>query len=171
MSNHIHHLQAFKSNQGYNTMAPSENEAAFPLAYNILIHKEAVYQLTYIAYIYSIVLCLIWQAFKSNQGYHTMAASENEAAFPLAYNILVHKDSVQIERLLRAIYRPQNVYCIHMDSKSKEDFRDAIQGMADCFDNVFVASKLERIVYAGYSRLQADINCMQDQVREFKEDG
>ncbi len=34
--------------------------------------------------------------------------------------------------------------------------------MVKCFDNVFIASKLETVVYAGISRLQADINCMTD---------
>lgn len=34
--------------------------------------------------------------------------------------------------------------------------------LASCFDNVRLASRLERVIYAGFSRLQADINCMRD---------
>ena len=38
-----------------------------------------------------------------------------EEAFPIAYSLLMHKEVEQAERLLRAIYRPQNSYCIHID--------------------------------------------------------
>ena len=37
--------------------------------------------------------------------------------FPIAYNIVVYKDPVQVERLLHAIYRPKNHYCIHVNAK------------------------------------------------------
>ena len=39
-----------------------------------------------------------------------------------------------------------------------------MRDIVKCFDNVFVASKLEKISYGGYSRLQADINCARDLV-------
>ena len=96
--------------------------------------------------------------------YRTCPNSEEEARYPIAFSILCHKDSAQVERLLRNIYQPQNVYCIHPDSKSNPDFHKALQNLADCFPNVFIASKLERVVYSSFSRLQADINCMQDLV-------
>ena len=92
--------------------------------------------------------------------------SENEASFPIAYNILIHTDIQQFEFLLRAIYRPQNLYCVHPDAKQSPAFQQAVRAIASCFENVFIASKVEKITYAGYSRLQADINCMQDQVSE-----
>ena len=106
----------------------------------------------------------VHQAYKANLGYHTKAASQNEADFPIAYNILTHKDVHQIEFLLRAIYRPQNVYCIHIDAKQPISFQSGLRAIAACFENVYIASKLESVVYAGFTRLQADINCMQDQV-------
>ena len=43
--------------------------------------------------------------------------NSQEESFPIAYSILVYKDPEQVERLLHAIYRPQNHYCIHVDSK------------------------------------------------------
>ena len=61
---------------------------------------------------------------------------------------------LQLELLLRAIYRPQNQYCIHIDAKQPDSFTKAIKDLAGCFDNVFIASKLEYVVYAGFSRLQ-----------------
>ncbi len=70
--------------------------------------------------------------------------------------------SFQVERLLRSIYQPQHVYCIHPDSKSPPSYQSSIRKLASCFDNVFIVSKIEKVQYAGYTRLQADINCMSD---------
>jgi len=51
----------------------------------------------------------------------------------------------QVERLLRAIYMPQNFYCIHVDSKSPRHVHQAAAAIANCFDNVFIASRLESV--------------------------
>ncbi|XP_010294747.1 PREDICTED: beta-1,3-galactosyl-O-glycosyl-glycoprotein beta-1,6-N-acetylglucosaminyltransferase 3-like, partial [Phaethon lepturus] len=61
-----------------------------------------------------------------------------------------------------SLYTPQNVYCVHVDGKSPAAFQQAVQAIAACFPNVFVASRLEKVVYASWSRLQADLNCMRD---------
>ena len=95
-------------------------------------------------------------------GYHTRPVSDEEAEFPIAYNILIHKDIEQMESLLKVIYRPQNTYCIHVDGKSPKSLHNSVHSLAKCLDNVFVASKLENVTYAGFSRLKADINCMSD---------
>lgn len=90
--------------------------------------------------------------------------SEEEAAFPLAYIMVIHKDFNTFERLFRAIYMPQNVYCVHVDSKATETLKEAVRQLLSCFPNAFLASKVERVVYGGFSRLQADLNCMKDLV-------
>jgi hypothetical protein len=100
--------------------------------------------------------------FKLQLGYRTSLMEGDDPDFPIAFNILTHQSLAQVERLLRAIYRPHNSYCIHVDAKANETFQRALRAVVSCFDNVFIASKLEAIVYAGYSRLQADINCMKD---------
>ena len=102
--------------------------------------------------------------FKIQRGYHLAPLNEEEANFPLAFNILAHKNVDQVERLLRILYRPQNVYCIHGDAKADAEFLVAMYSIARCFDNVFLASKLERVHWAGFSRLQADVNCMKDHI-------
>ncbi|CAI9592760.1 unnamed protein product [Staurois parvus] len=76
--------------------------------------------------------------------------------------MVIHGDIEMFERLLRSIYTPQNIYCVHIDRKSPHTFHQAVQAIASCFDNVFVASKLEPVVYASWSRVQADLNCMED---------
>ncbi|XP_072037356.1 beta-1,3-galactosyl-O-glycosyl-glycoprotein beta-1,6-N-acetylglucosaminyltransferase 4-like [Amphiura filiformis] len=100
--------------------------------------------------------------FKRLRRYPSRALSKEEENFPVAYAMVVYKDSAQVERLLRAIYQPQNVYCIHADLKSKHEFHRAIRKLADCFDNVFVASKLEKMQWGGISPVLADLHCMED---------
>ncbi|CAK8681203.1 unnamed protein product [Clavelina lepadiformis] len=89
--------------------------------------------------------------------------TKEERHFPIAYSILAHQNAHQLMLLLSAIYTPQNVYCIHIDLKSTSMF-EAVKETASCFSNVFLATKREDVVYAGFSRLQADINCMEDLV-------
>ncbi|KAH0513751.1 N-acetyllactosaminide beta-1,6-N-acetylglucosaminyl-transferase, isoform C [Microtus ochrogaster] len=104
------------------------------------------------------------QLYQTQSHYITRPLSEEEAAFPLAYVMVIHKDFNTFERLFRAIYTPQNVYCVHVDKKASETFKDAVQQLLSCFPNAFLASKTEAVVYAGFSRLQADLNCMEDLV-------
>lgn len=68
-------------------------------------------------------------------------------------------------RLLRAIYMPQNVYCIHVDAKASWEYKEAVRRLVSCFNNAFLSSHSETVTYAGFSRLQADLNCMKDLVK------
>jgi hypothetical protein len=101
-------------------------------------------------------------SFRKIRGYDDHPVSEEEINFPIAYSILTYFNTEQFERLLRVIYRSHNIYCIHIDLKSSKEFYDSINSIANCFDNVFIASKLENVVYSGFSRLKADLNCMSD---------
>ncbi|KAL7844912.1 hypothetical protein SRHO_G00234510 [Serrasalmus rhombeus] len=98
----------------------------------------------------------------ASRSYGSIRTSELERDFPLAYSLVVHKDAVMVERILRAIYVPHNTYCIHYDLKSSPQFAAAMQGLARCLPNVFIASKLERVQYASITRLRADLNCLSD---------
>ncbi|UVZ35188.1 1,3 galactose glycoprotein beta1,6N-acetyl glucosaminyl transferase 1 [Elephant endotheliotropic herpesvirus 5B] len=101
-------------------------------------------------------------AFVRDRKYFTGSLSREEAEFPIAYSIVVHHKIEMFERLLRAIYAPQNLYCVHVDRKADPMFSLAVMGIVSCFDNVFVATRLESVVYASWSRVQADLNCLQD---------
>jgi len=68
----------------------------------------------------------------------------------------------QVERLLRLIYRPHNLYCIHADAKSSAAIRHAIQAIASCFSNVFVASKSVDVHWAEFSLLEAELICLRE---------
>ncbi|XP_037358492.1 beta-1,3-galactosyl-O-glycosyl-glycoprotein beta-1,6-N-acetylglucosaminyltransferase 3 [Talpa occidentalis] len=100
--------------------------------------------------------------FKAQRKFIQFPLSKDEFEFPIAYSMVVHEKIENFERLLRAVYAPQNIYCIHVDEKSPETFKEAVKAIVSCFPNVFLASKLVRVVYASWSRVQADLNCMED---------
>ncbi|XP_030049132.1 beta-1,3-galactosyl-O-glycosyl-glycoprotein beta-1,6-N-acetylglucosaminyltransferase 4 [Microcaecilia unicolor] len=102
------------------------------------------------------------KVYRRIRGYHLKPVTLEEKNFPLAYSLVIHKSAVSVERLIRAIYSPANVYCIHYDQKSSAAFKAAIESLVKCFNNVFIASKLEAVTYAHISRLQADLNCLSD---------
>ena len=91
--------------------------------------------------------------------------TKEERGYPIAYSILMHKNLNQVLQLLSAIYAQQNIYCIHLDLKASDILLQALQTTLKCFPNVFLSSKRENVVYASFSRLQADINCMNDLVK------
>ncbi|XP_035692953.1 N-acetyllactosaminide beta-1,6-N-acetylglucosaminyl-transferase-like [Branchiostoma floridae] len=93
-----------------------------------------------------------------------LSAGVDTRDFPIAYILVVHKNAAQVELLLHSIYTPYNVYCIHVDKRSPSEFRAVLSAVADCYDNVFISRRLESVVYGGYSRLQADLNCLHDLV-------
>nr|XP_054773435.1 beta-1,3-galactosyl-O-glycosyl-glycoprotein beta-1,6-N-acetylglucosaminyltransferase 4-like [Lytechinus pictus] len=103
--------------------------------------------------------------FKQQRKYPQRTASHEEEQYPLAFVIVIHRNAAQVERLLRALYQPQNVYAIHPDAKSPPDFIKAIRKFASCFDNVFVCSTLEDVQYGRHSHLMAYINCMRDLIK------
>ncbi|XP_067292534.1 beta-1,3-galactosyl-O-glycosyl-glycoprotein beta-1,6-N-acetylglucosaminyltransferase 3-like [Pseudorasbora parva] len=102
------------------------------------------------------------QSYIRDRRFLTHSLSKEEKDFPIAYSMVIHEKIEMFERLLRAIYTPDNVYCVHMDQTSPEIFQEAVRAIVSCLPNVFVASKLENVIYASWSRVQADINCMQD---------
>ncbi|KAM4609523.1 beta-1,3-galactosyl-O-glycosyl-glycoprotein beta-1,6-N-acetylglucosaminyltransferase 7-like [Discoglossus pictus] len=95
----------------------------------------------------------------------TKTLSVEEANYSLAYIITIHQKLDMFVKLLTAIYAPQNIYCVHVDQKAPKAFKSTVNQLASCFQNIIIASKQESVVYGGFSRLQADINCMEDLVQ------
>ncbi|XP_072228308.1 beta-1,3-galactosyl-O-glycosyl-glycoprotein beta-1,6-N-acetylglucosaminyltransferase 4-like [Leuresthes tenuis] len=104
-------------------------------------------------------------SFINIRGYDAVCVSEEEKEFPLAYSLVVHKYAWMVERLIRATYSPNNIYCIHYDQKSSSEFIAAMESLARCLPNVFIVSKRESVFYASISRLKADLNCLSDLLR------
>ena len=82
------------------------------------------------------------KTFKKDRKYIMYPTSKEEAGYPLAFSIMMYRNPEMVERLLRAIYRPQNVYCIHVDLKSNQDALELMTSLVDCFPNVVMAEKL-----------------------------
>ena len=101
-------------------------------------------------------------AFLHHRQYSTKPTSGEESEFPLAFSILMYEDVEEFERLLRAIYRPQNYYCVHVDAKSNQTIRRSVGAIANCFENVFLAQKTIGIRWGFFSVLEADLNCMEE---------
>jgi len=98
--------------------------------------------------------------FVDERHYAMRPVNKEEAEFPIAYSILMFKQVEQFERLLRAIYRPQNVYCIHVDQKSSADIHETVIWIARCFENVFVLQPSFDVVWGTFSVLKPELECM-----------
>ncbi|XP_028854422.1 beta-1,3-galactosyl-O-glycosyl-glycoprotein beta-1,6-N-acetylglucosaminyltransferase 7 [Denticeps clupeoides] len=95
----------------------------------------------------------------------TSPLSKEEEDYPLAFIITIHKEFETFVRLLRAIYAPQNIYCVHVDQRSTEEYKDKVRTLVGCFPNIILATVSEKVIYGGFTRLKADINCMEDLVK------
>lgn len=100
--------------------------------------------------------------FLVDRRYLRRPVSAEEAAFPLAYTFVMYRDVEQFERLLRAVYRPQNVYCVHVDAKAKASVFKSASAVVGCFENVFLARRRFDVGWCHRTVLEADLGCMAD---------
>jgi len=89
------------------------------------------------------------------RGYMTKPVSDEEERYPIAYVVHIYKDLVQIERLLMAIYRPQNWYCINVDLSTGEDVHIGMIAIASCFDNIVINNV--DVAWGKMSLVEADL--------------
>ena len=104
-------------------------------------------------------------SFLMNRKYLLHPVNQEEEMYPIAYTIMMYKDVSQVERLFRAIYRPQNLYCIHVDSKRSDLIKKTMTNIANCFTNVFVASRLVDVHWGTFSVIEPELICMNDLLR------
>ena len=113
---------------------------------------------------------VILDSYKPNQDCHRVLqtrfvhspVSVQEQRFPIAFGFTVYKGAPLLERILQAIYMPNNIYCIHIDKKSPEVFHRAIQAMIRCLPNVFIATNSFDVVWGHISVVQAHFSCMEE---------
>ena len=86
--------------------------------------------------------------------------TDEERRFPIAFSLLTYENLEQTERLLRLIYRPHNIYCIHVDAKSSAEVRDGLDAIAACLDNVFIAKPAISTDWGKISIVHAELLCM-----------
>ena len=99
-------------------------------------------------------------AFREKRQYPERPGTSDEKAFPIAYSILMYTDVDRAERLLRAIYQPQNFYCFHVDKGAEKKVKLAVEAVAGCFHNVFLAGEAIRVKWGSFSVLEAELVCM-----------
>ena len=113
---------------------------------------------TDIDYFINITNCTV---FRRDRGYIDHPLSPVERDFPLAFGLIVYKNIEQVEMLLRAIYRPHNFYCLHVDQKTDNQTKNAFEAIAECFENVFIVPNPVEVKWATITVLQAELRCMQ----------
>jgi hypothetical protein len=74
----------------------------------------------------------------------------------IAYLLLVHQSSTQLERLLRAIDTPGNVLGVHVDAKTPKSGFEEIRAVCEAFSNVSMLSR-RRVTWGGWSIVAAEL--------------
>ena len=85
--------------------------------------------------------------------------SQEELDFPLAFGLKMHSSPHQAEQLLRTIYRPHNVYCIHVDKKADEAVFRPMKSIASCLSNVFFTDRIS-FVYGSFDSIRTELRTM-----------
>ena len=88
--------------------------------------------------------------------------SPEEVDFPLAYILIVYTNPRQMVRLIKTLWKPQNVFCIHPDAKQSEEFIGVFRQLSKCLDNVFLPTKLEKVFYQHHTIMDSQLNCYKD---------
>lgn len=101
-------------------------------------------------------------SFQKSRGYIMSSLTKEEEDFPLAFSLIVYKDAEMVERLFRAIYRPQNYYCFHVDAKSPPTFYRSVSAIVQCFPNAFMTSRRINVQWGYFSVLKPELLCMEE---------
>ena len=92
---------------------------------------------------------------------NTLYISKLEVSFPIAFLFVVYESPEQFLRLLKVLYRPHNVYCIHPDIKSK--YHQFFTSIAECFPNIIISKHLFNVTREGNSTVvMAQRSCYTD---------
>ncbi|OON19175.1 Core-2/I-Branching enzyme, partial [Opisthorchis viverrini] len=93
---------------------------------------------------------------------YTYMVTPVEKEFPLAFSLQVYTHPERVIRLLLAIHRPHNFYCVHVDAKSSKQYEQMLLRAAECIGpNIFfVPDHLRTKVRWGYfTELEPDLTC------------
>ena len=94
--------------------------------------------------------------------YNSFYISESEKAFPLAFEFPIYYKPFRVQqyvRLLKYLYRPHNVYCIHIDGKAPDWWTNELISFAECFPNIIIAKNRINVDYGTAKILYAHFSC------------
>ncbi|KAI1708675.1 core-2/I-Branching enzyme domain-containing protein [Ditylenchus destructor] len=101
------------------------------------------------------------QAIREKLAFPSAPLSEEEGNYSLAYGLLVYKSSMQVYLLLSAIYQPQNVYCIAVDSKASRQFKKDMELLSDCFfDNILIMPTTSDVEWCEFGVARGVFSCL-----------
>ena len=92
---------------------------------------------------------------------NNLYVTREELDFPLAFSMTIYENPQQIVRLLKMIYRPHNLYCLHYDQKSNNQFKRVIQNLAKCLGNVIIPRNIVNVVWGCHTFMEAQMSCSQ----------
>ena len=78
---------------------------------------------------------------------------------PIAYSILLNRPADQTFQLLRAIYHPSNVYCLHVHTDATKRYFALITKLVKCVDNFRLSDGRYKLTYATHHRIKAHLSC------------
>jgi len=93
--------------------------------------------------------------------------SINEKDLPLAFSLIAHRDASQLSKLISAIFRPWNSYCLQLDSKADPKFIKLMTKLVQCYNTVypnatiFLSERQISVVWEHISLLEGDLACLE----------
>ena len=118
--------------------------------------KPAVSDYAYLKWLISLTC---WQLRMEMGSFYV---SEVESKYPLAFTVVVSQHSATMKqyfRHLKAIYRPHNAFCYHVDPKSSQLFIHAFRHIASCLDNVILSPRPVSIHYGSIDHVTSQMSC------------
>ena len=89
--------------------------------------------------------------------------SKEEEQLPIAFGLTAYKGARLLERLLRPIYMPNNVYtALTLTKKTSGVFCKAIQAIIRCLPNVFIAGNSVDVSWGHITVVEAQFSCMEE---------
>jgi hypothetical protein len=84
----------------------------------------------------------------------------------LAIHILAHKQPTQVERLIAAVLRPENLIVLHLDRRASSDLHSLGQKFAAAHSNVLLQRPRE-VIWFGWQGLHAQLEAMAIALKHF----
>ena len=108
---------------------------------------------------YTITGC---EEYRKSRGFLQNSPEEAGMNISISYSMLVYQRVCQFERLLRAVWRPSNYYCVHVDVDAPASIQHNFREIIKCFDNVFLPARLISVEWGKFSVVEADLICARE---------
>ncbi|CAH8446868.1 unnamed protein product [Schistosoma turkestanicum] len=114
-----------------------------------------------------------WKSLNDCTIFQKLWISKEELNYPIGFAFAVYENIDRVARLLRLLYRPHNLYCIHVDRNASDRFYQSVVDLAKCYGtNVEIIKRSQSVsVKWGYfSVLDSFLKCTQIMLNNTKID-